>query len=527
MGKLVFSATYENYDGDTTIKHINGFILGQHPYVDGDFVVSDLKEVTFTVSSDGLTASTTLIDEDYNYVPQVGDKIWVRLKDTNGTIEKCEVIEIEHDNWVYTNDDAASVVVPKFNKIILKNQDIEQYDRIEEGDTIALDGCTTLGNDIDYTVRSIVADSPAAGDTTIYTEEDFDTSEDLLVTTTIGKAGQQYTYTMPAGSSITAKENKITIVGQELDYIDVAGGQTITLANCTTVGNDGTYTVRNAVIDTDTTIYVTEDFDTDEAFDDGVSTITVNGDYVYIITDATSAMLSQDQELVIGEEMDALEHPIAGTVITLVGTANNNGDYTVATTTPAGGVTTITLDADWLLANEADISTTTMDYTQDLVYTVADATSSLTMQEDHILFKGVVYTDDIMKEFLVGDTVQLDNLDENSAFNGVDLEIETIATAGADTKITFAEDDNYTKWDFVDETMDDVITTPVTITSEDEAETIIKVNNINTIFGIADATADSFLITVPEAGTPECIVITNVDFNTPVVNIETIADDNP
>jgi hypothetical protein len=292
------------------------------------------------------------------------------------------------------------------------------------------------------------------------------------------------------------------------------------------------------------------------------------GDFTYTDFDITSSIVTPDTIIIVGEDLREYLKP--GHKITLSGflAVNNNGIFTIDTITYGAGDTTITtieqtltnetlnvgtetitksgwtyaeigagiteiiLDPTtdaWSLVDETLDIADTISYNGTYTYTEANGTdSAVTSADDFLLFKGVVYTDDIMKEFLVGDTITLANLSENTAFDGVELEIDTIATVGTDTKITFVEDDNYGKWDFVAETLDDVgAGTAVTMTTIDESEAVLTVGNPEGIFGGTEDTMASFMITMPSTATPETIKITNIDMNTNIMYIQSISDDNP
>jgi hypothetical protein len=101
MGSVIFGEddAITNYDESisTDLKRIKGFVIKQRCGVAGNFDIGDVKEVIFTVSADGKTATTDITVDEYKNVPDVGDYIWLRLKDTDNTIQKLQIISASDD----------------------------------------------------------------------------------------------------------------------------------------------------------------------------------------------------------------------------------------------------------------------------------------------------------------------------------------------------------------------------------------------------------------------------------------------
>ena len=451
MGKLIFSDVFENYIvDDNNIKHIEGFIVDQRSGIAGNFGVSDVKEITMTVSTDATTAEFTMTAADYAHVPEAGDTLWFRLKDDDGTVVKLVVSSAIYDEFVYTNDDAGSTIVPKHNTLFLDLQDWNTDDLVNVGDVVTLAGLTETTDNTDWEVRTITDDG---ADTTITLENVLD--EDVQLTAQ-SPLTVDFTLTVDidvdeeavvVGSSIHAKENVITLLG-DTRYGDdglIEAGDNITISgsplnDVTGDNSDGVHIVESISDDaTDTTIRihnttVAGDMVADTFADDGSVTITSEANDISY--DASSVLVYADRNDIeinyTGAVPEILSYLIVGDDITLTGPgdATNDGTYEISeidiSQTNKIIITTVeAIPSDAITNNTAGDKIETTD---DVVFTNTSDSSEIIEKVSTLTWED----EDLRNILDVGDTFTLLNTDESDG----SYVVRTISLSGADTIIT-------------------------------------------------------------------------------------------
>ena len=436
MGKLIFADTYETYGTDTQIKHIEGFIIDQRSGIAGNFGVSDVKEVTFTVSADATTAEITITQADYTEVPEAGDYIWVRLKDDDKTVIRLEVLTVTNDEFVYTNDDAGSTIAPKHNTLFIDTQDWDTDDLVNAGDIVTLAGLTETADNTDWEVRAI---SLGAGDTTITLENVLDEDTQLTAQSPLAAAFNLTvdvdvdTEAVVAGSSIHAKENLITLLG-DTRYGDdglIEAGDSITLSGAGTSNDvtgdssDGVHIVESISDDgTDTEIRIHNttiagDMVTDTLPDDGTVTITTEAkDITYNATGVTIFADRNDIEInYTGAVPEILSYLVVGDDITLTadgaGDATNDGTYEISeidTTSMANTIIITTVEAIPSNGITNNTAGDKIETTDDVVFTNTSSSSNISEKISTLTWNGADLTDilDVGATFTLANTTESD-----------------------------------------------------------------------------------------------------------------------
>jgi len=472
MGKLIFSDTYEDYiTDDNSVKHIEGFIIDQRTGIAGGFGVNDVKEVTFTVSADASTAEFTLTQADYNHVPVVGDSIWARLKDDDGTIVKLAVSAVEYDEFVYTNDVNTSSIVAKHNTLFIDDQDWDTDDLVNAGDVVTLAGLTESADNTDWEVRAI---SVGTGDTTITLEQ---VADDTTVLEPQADLTTDFTLTVDidvdeeeiaAGSLIHAKENLITLLGDtrygDDGLIEAGDGITIsgtgTSNDVTGDSSDGVHIVESISDDaTDTEIRIHNttiagDMVADTFADDGNVTITTEANDISY--DATSVVMYADRNDIeinyTGDVPEILAYLIVGDDITLTGPgdATNDGTYEISEidTSQANTIIITTVEAIPSDAVTNDTAGDKIETTDDVVFTNASDSSEIIEKVSTLTWED----EDLTNILEVGDTFTLATTDTSDG----SYVVRTISSDGTDTVIT-TDNSNQCSVDDVFDGTDEVI----------------------------------------------------------------------
>ncbi len=449
MGKLIFADTFEDYvEGDSTIKHIEGFIIDQRSGVYGNFGVNDVKEVTFTVSADGTTAEFTVTQDEYNHVPEVGEYIWVRLKDDDGTIVKLQVADVVYDEFVYTNTDATSYIQNKHNTVTVVAQDWDTDDYINAESIVTIGGLTETADNTDWEVLNI---GLSGADTVVTLKQVADedaviTPQDPLTTDfTMSVDIDVDEEAIPAASSIHAKENVITLLA-DTRYTDdglIVAGDIITItgspANDTTgMTSSGDHLVESISDDgTDTTIRIHNtsgtDMVTDTFADDGSVTITTAEHDIETL--AAGVTIYADRNALeinyTGAVPEILQYLEDGDSIILTTTSTtNDGTYTISSIDTTQENFIILNLVEPLTSDSTDnVAGDEIKTTDSVVFTNANSSSNVIEKVSTLTWKGA----DLTNMLTVGDSFTLANTDSSNGTYVVRTIDYNITTADATT----------------------------------------------------------------------------------------------
>ncbi len=394
------------------------------------------------------------LGEALDIMPIPNIKVWERDSAGNYTVTA-----------TYYNTDATSSITASTKTIVWKGQDLTSD--VETGTEIILQG--TKFNDGKYTVVSavfatnttIVVSESMVADETVSNIEDGAT---LVTTATY--------YNVDDTSSIVGSTKTIVWKGQDLTD-NISEGSVIWLDN--TTSNDGSYTVDTITYSGgNSTIVVEEDTLVNETLDNADEAIVFTiSEIAYTNGDATSTIVANKGTLVI-KGQDLTGYIANAEDVTLAGFDDDTNNSTFTVESIAYGAPDTTIVIQDVMVTQAELGSVTIaNAGNDIVYTNADATSTIAAKYTEINIEGK----DLTGHISGGDTITIancTNAENNGDFTVDSIDYDTTLAGGTYIKIT-------TEKTLVDETLDG---TDETISKA--GETIVFTNSDVTSAIVAD-----------------------------------------
>jgi len=214
-GSVIFATEIVDYPiagiTNPNMVEVKGFAITQNKFVEPNWDVSDIKEITFTGNIISITTSSM------NYVPVTGDFVWVRYNDTGVIYTKKFTVVSEDVFFTYTNENLYSFIDSKYNTITIKNQDwVSDGFLLADGTLYHIDD-----PDGDNTTDCIITNIQLMGSHTVINiklrpNENLSLVDESLTTNFSISKRYGFPGLFGAGCSAIAKENTISFTNPDI-----------------------------------------------------------------------------------------------------------------------------------------------------------------------------------------------------------------------------------------------------------------------------------------------------------------------